>query len=70
MGDRPPATGLAQADGEPQPLLRPALEPFRRAAPQQRERECDVRAGRDIQRLDLEHGAGRLPFEEPGHVSR
>src|SRR5713226_2246897 len=64
MGDRPPAVDLAQADGEPQPLLRLALELLGRAALQQRERERDVRVGRDIQRLDLEHRAGRLPFEE------
>ena len=49
MGDRPAAIGLAQPDGEPQPLLRLALELLRRAAPEQGGRERDVRAGRHVQ---------------------
>ncbi len=65
MGERPPAGLLAQADGEPQPLLWAALELLGRAAPPQRERERNVRAGRDLQRLDLERAAG-LPVKEPG----
>jgi hypothetical protein len=71
MGDRPPPGGLAQANGQPQSLRRLALKLLGGAAAQQRERERDVRAGRDLQRLKLEHRTGRLPSEEsrPGRGS-
>src|SRR5262245_16708100 len=64
VGDRPPPVDLAQADGEPQPLVRIAFELLGRATPQQRERESNVLSCRDVERLDLERSAGRLPIEE------
>jgi len=70
MGERPPAGLLAQADGEPQPLLWAALELLGRAAPPQRERERNVRAGRDLQRLDLERAPQACQSKNPGQVWR
>jgi hypothetical protein len=45
-------------------VLRVAIEVGGPSAPQQREGERDVRAGRDVQRVDLEYRAGCLPLEE------
>jgi hypothetical protein len=64
VGNDPPTVGLAQADGEPQPVPGVAIEVLRRATPQQPEGERHIGAGRDLQGLEVEHRAGRLPFKE------
>jgi hypothetical protein len=45
----PPVIGLAQPGGEPQALVRVAVEVRLRAAAQQSEGERDIRAGGDVQ---------------------
>ena len=72
MSDGPPSVELAQAYGEPKPLLRFAPQLLGRAASQQGERERDICAGCDVERFDVEPGTGRLPVKEsrPGLAVR